>query len=170
MGQNNHSTGRRKWKQLSERERYKIEILAKARMKPKEIAAAIGRDRRTIEREIARGSVIQRDSQWCGRNAYLADVGQLNAEKNAANKGRGLKIGHDHRLARYLEQKIGEGKYSPDAAIGEIKAKGLKFDVTLCTKTVYNMIDRGDFLNLTNKDLPAKKRGKKRSERYAARR
>jgi IS30 family transposase len=129
MGQDNHSTSRRKWKQLSERERYKIEILAKTKMKPTEIAAELGRDRRTIEREIARGSVIQRDSQWRDKE-----------------------------------------KYSPDAAIGEIKAKGLKFDVTLCTKTVYNMIDRGDFLNLTNKDLPVKKRGKKRSERYAARR
>jgi hypothetical protein len=64
----NHSTSRRKWKQISERERYKIEALAKARMKPKEIAAAIGRDRRTIEREIARGSVTQRDSHHSVRD------------------------------------------------------------------------------------------------------
>jgi IS30 family transposase len=32
----------------------------------------------------------------------------------------------------------------------------------LCTKTVYNMIDRGDFFNITNKDLPVKRDGKKR--------
>jgi IS30 family transposase len=167
MGQDNHSTGRRKWKQISERERYKIEALAKAKMRPKEIAAALGWDRRTIERELARGTAIQRDSQWRDKGIYLADAGQRDAAEKAGNKGRGLKIGHDHRLARYLGQKIGEGKYSPDAAIGEIKAKGLKFDVTLCTKTVYNMIDRGDFLNISNKDLPAKKRGKKRKHRKA---
>jgi IS30 family transposase len=64
-----------------------------------------------------------------------------------------------------LEKRIGEDGYSPDAAIGEIKAKGLKFQVTLCTKTVYNMIDRGDFLNITNKDFPVKRDGKKRKYR-----
>jgi IS30 family transposase len=55
-----------------------------------------------------------------------------------------------------------EERYSPDAVIGEIKARGLQFDVTLCTKTVYNMIDSGVFLRLSNKDLPIKKRRKKR--------
>jgi IS30 family transposase len=53
-------------------------------------------------------------------------------------------------------------RWSPDAAIGAIREQGLAFTVTLCTKTVYNMIDRGDFLNLTNKNLPVKKDGKKR--------
>jgi IS30 family transposase len=162
MGQSNHNTGKGKWKQLSEPERYKIEALCKAGHKAREIAAQFGRDRRTIEREIKRGSVTQRDSEWRDRLVYLADVGQRTAEENAANKGRGLKIGHDHTLARHLEKRIGEDGYSPDAAIGEIKAKGLKFKVTLCTKTVYNMIERGDFLNISNKDLPVKRDCKKR--------
>jgi len=39
----------------------------------------------------------------------------------------------------------------------------MKFAVSLCTKTVYNMIDRGDFLNLTNKNLPVQRNRKKRS-------
>ena len=84
-------------------------------------------------------------------------------EQRGKNKGRGLKIGHDHALADYLEEKIGKEKWSPDAAIGAIKANGLQFDVTLCTKTVYNMIDRGEFLTLTNKNLPVKRDGKKQS-------
>ena len=33
--------------------------------------------------------------------------------------------------------------------IGEIKAQGLAFSVSLCTKTVYNIIDRGDFHRLS---------------------
>ena len=41
--------------------------------------------------------------------------------------------------------------------IGEIKAQGLAFSVSLCTKTVYNIIDRGDFHRLTNKNLPVKR-------------
>jgi IS30 family transposase len=154
--------GKGKWKQLSEPERYKIEALCKAGHTAREIASQLGRDRRTIEREKRRGSVIQRDSEWRDKSVYLADAGQRVAEENASNKGRGLKIGHDHTLARHLENRIGDDGYSPDAAVGEIKAKGLKFGVTLCTKTVYNMIDRGDFLNISNKDLPEKREGKKR--------
>ena len=173
MEQGKHTTKARKWKQLSERERYKIEALTRAGHSPREIAVQLGRDRRTIERELIRGSVVHRRlNPYASRNPkvkdyldetmYAADMGQRRAEENAGNKGRGLKIGHDHAFAHHLEQRIGEDSFSPDAAIGEIKAKGLKFKVTLCTKTIYNMIDRGDFLNLTNKNLPVKKDGNKR--------
>ena len=167
MGQKKNSISGRKWKQVSEsnKERYEIEALSKTGHNPREIATHLGRDRRTIEREINRGSVMQRDSQWIDRLVYLADVGQRKSEENAANKGRGLKIGYDHALARYLERRIGKDKLSPDAAVGEIKAKGLKFCVTLCTRTVYNMIERGDFLNLSNKNLAVKKDKKKRKSR-----
>jgi IS30 family transposase len=176
MGQDNHITGRKGWKHLSEKERYKIEGLLSAGHTPREIAVMLGRHRRTIEREIKRGTYIRRrENPYASRNpavkdffdekVYAADVGQRKARENAANKGRGLKIGHDHKLAVHLEKRIGEDRFSPDAALGEIKAKGLIFKVTLCTKTVYNMIDRGDFLNLTNKDLPEKKNGRKRKYR-----
>ena len=57
---------------------------------------------------------------------YLADVGQRRAEENARNKGRRLKIGHAHRLARYIEKWIKEDKLASDAVIGEIKEKDLK--------------------------------------------
>lgn len=173
MGQVNHTTVRGRWQQLSEKERYKIEGLLHAGHKAKDIARLLGRHRRTIEREIKRGSFIKRrENPYASRNpavkdffeeeCYAADVGQRRAEENAANKGRGLKIAHDHQLARYLEKRIGQDKFSPDAALGEIKAKGLIFQVTLCTKTVYNMIDRGDFLNLSNTDLPVKRKRKRR--------
>jgi IS30 family transposase len=138
------------------------------------------RDRRTIEREIKRGSVVhRRENPYASRNpnikeyldemVYAADAGQRKAEENAANKGRGLKVGSDHKLVRYLEKRIGQDGYSPDAAIGEIKAKGIEFAVTVCTKTVYNMIDRGEFLNLTNSALPVKKDAKKRKYRQTRR-
>jgi hypothetical protein len=51
---------------------------------------------------------------------YLADVGQRKHEENATNQGRGLKIGHDHRLARYIEEKIKNERWSPDAIIGSM--------------------------------------------------
>lgn len=178
MGRGNHSTGERKWKQISEKERYRIETLLRQGFSSAAIGAALepNRDRRTIEREIARGTVTRKRLNQSGskdpaqplyvvEEIYFADAGQRVAEANAAHKGRGLKIGHDYALARHLEKRIGEDGFSPDAAIGEIRAKGMAFKVTLCTKTVYNMIERGDFLNLTNKDLPVKKGGKKRKYR-----
>jgi IS30 family transposase len=162
MGQENCNTEKRKWKQLSERERYKIEALSQGKLTATEIGRELGRDRRTIEREIARGMTVQRNSDLTEKMVYLADAGQRIHYEKAAHKGRGLKIGHDHKLAKYLEQKIGEEKWSPDAAIGAVKAQGLQFSVSICTKTVYNMIGRGDFIKLSNKDLPVKKDGHKR--------
>jgi IS30 family transposase len=48
-------------------------------------------------------------------------VGQRKYKEMSANKGRGYKIGHNHRLAEYIEKNIIEEKYSPDAVIGETK-------------------------------------------------
>jgi IS30 family transposase len=86
-------------------------------------------------------------------------------DERARNKGRPLKIGHDHKLAAYIEHKIGKERYSPDAVIGEIREKDIKFETRICTKTVYNYLEKDVFLNITNKDLPVKKDGKKRKYR-----
>jgi IS30 family transposase len=155
MGQDQHTTKARRWKHLSEGERYKIEALLQAGLTPLEVSRRIGRDRRTIEREIVRGSVIQVDSLWRERLKYCADTGQRKHNEQAANKGRPLKIGHDHRLAEYIEKKIGTEKYSPDAVIGEIKTKGMSFETRLCTKTIYNYIDKCVF----QQSRPAGKEG-----------
>ena len=165
MGQKQNSIKSRKWKQISERERYQIEILFQSGLTPIEIGKKIGRDRRTIEREIARGSVLQLDTYLQEHIRYCADTGQRVHEERACNKGRPLKIGHDHKLAAYIEQKIGLEKYSPDAVIGEIKVKGIRFDTQICTKTVYNYIDKNVFMNISNQDLPVKKNGKRRKYR-----
>ena len=162
MGQQQHNTTKRNWKQLSEKERYKIEALTKAKHKPKQIAEQLGRDRRTIEREIARGMTLQRNSDLTQKMMYLADVGQKKHDEKAKNKGRGLKIGHDHELARHIEDKIKGQRWSPDAIVGNIKTKGLNFRTTICTKTLYNYIGSGIFAWISNKDLWMKKDRAKR--------
>jgi IS30 family transposase len=92
----------------------------------------------------------------------LADVGQRKHDEAAANKGRGLKIGHDHKLARHIEKKIKEDRWSPDAVIGNIKATGQKFETSICTKTLYNYIEWGIIAGISNKDLWVKKDKKRR--------
>ena len=165
MSQEQCNTKRRKWKQLTEGERYKIEALFQKGIPHTEIGKQLGRDRRTIEREIARGLTLQRNSDLTERMTYLADVGQRKHEEYEANKGRSLKIGHDHKLAQYIENKIKNERWSPDAVIGSIKAEGLEFETSICTKTLYNYIDQGIFLQISNKDLWMKREGKKRDYR-----
>jgi len=162
MGLEHDNTEKGEWKQLTEKERYKIEALSQRGLTPSEIGEQLDRDRRTIEREIAQGMTLQRNSDLTEKIVYLADVGQRKHNEKAANKGRGLKIGHDHKLAKHIEEKIKNDKWSPDAIIGNIKAEGLEFETSICTKTLYNYIDNGIFAEISNKDLWVKKDGKKR--------
>lgn len=161
----NNNTKDTKYKHLTERERYKIEAYLKDNKKAWQIAELLGKSERTIQREIKRGTVILLDSELREYKAYCADTAQRKYYENAANKGRGYKIGNDHKLVEYIERKIIDEKHSPDAVIGRLKLEGNRFKTTICTKTLYNYIDAGLFLNLTNKDLPVKKDGKKRTYR-----
>jgi IS30 family transposase len=166
MNQYNCTLESSKNKHLTLRQRYEIETLLKEKLKPYEIAKRIYKSIRTVEREKAKGTVRLLNTNLTYREEYCADTGQRIYEENAKNKGAGLKIGKDHKLARHIENKIINESFSPDAVIGEIKEKGLRFEAKISTKTLYNYIDRGDvFLNLTNKDLPVKKDGKKRGYR-----
>jgi len=178
MEQLHHTTRKRQWKQLTEKDRYKIETLFQQGLSPAEIAESLSpkRDRRTIERELTRGMTQQKRvnpstskcvtaPQHIVETVYLADVGQRKHDEKATNKGRGLKIGHDHKLAQYIEDKIKHEKWSPDAVIGHIKAEGLQFATNICTKTVYNYIDNEIFVGISNKNLWVKKDKKKQKYR-----
>ena len=162
MGQGQDNTKRRKWKQISESERYQIEALLKARHSIREIALQLGRDRRSIQREKARGLVEQVDYLWRERRLYAADVSHRRSEARAANKGRPLAIGHNHALSQELERLIVKERYSPDAALGWLKQYGKPGIVTICTKTLYRYIDCELFAGISNKDLPVKRERKKR--------
>lgn len=165
MNHTKDTTKSKKNKHLTEIERYKIESLKKAGISNVEIARQLERSDRTIRREIARGTIKILNSDLSERNEYCADVAHNKYRENASNKGPSLKIGNDHRLASYIENKIINEKYSPDAVMGEIREKGIKFKTSICTKTVYNYIDKGIFLNLSNKYLLIKKDKPKRKYR-----
>lgn len=176
MEQVDYNTNKRKWKQISEKERYKIEAYCDAGKTPSEIGKLLEpqRDRRTIERELERGRVEQlkvnpnfkkNEDMYIREKVYKADYAQRIHEERASNKGRGLKIGHDHKLANYIEDKIKNEKWSPDAVIGHIKSEGLSFDTIICTRTLYNYIDKGVFAEITNNDLWVKKDKPKRKYR-----
>ena len=153
MGHLNYNKETRKNKHLTYRERLKIEKMFKERRDTAEISREIGCSKRTIQRERKRGSVQQLRSQtleyyW----KYDADVAQNRYLASRESKGAGLKIGHDHKLAAYIEEEIQKGK-SPDIIADAIKKDPGKYRVTLCTGTIYNYLKKNIFLNIGYEDL-----------------
>lgn len=146
----------RRFKHLTKTDRLRIEAHCRDGKAPKEIAEIIGVHISTIYRELKRGQYEHRNSDWTTEERYSPDIADDRYRENLSAKGPELKIGKDHKLAEYIEGKIADEKYSPEAVLGEIKAKGLAFDTSISVNTLYSYISKGIFLRLTNKNLPVK--------------
>ena len=126
-------------KHLTSSECHKLEILLKSKMKVEEIAKLLDRAISTIYREIKRGTVEFRNSDWSVRKEYSAYY-SLNVRQGMMSKtGRKLLYKElDPELLSYIQKKL-DDKYSPDAISGELKKAGN----TICTQTIYNYISLG---------------------------
>lgn len=169
MKQKDYNIKQKKYTHLREKDRYKIEALLQGRKEVREIAKILGWDRATIYREIKRGTVNRLQSDLTQKKQYRANVAQNDYVKQGRNKERSLKIGKDWRLEKHIRKKLIKDKYSPDAIIGEIKCKGLKFEGIICTKTLYNYIDSGIFSGISNQNLWEKRKKKKRGYKTISR-
>lgn len=158
------TTKKKRYQHLSLKERIKLEALLEAKKEVKEIARMLKRDKSTLYREIKRGTVTRLQSDLSEKDAYRAHVAQADYEKLGRNKERSLKIGKDHQLEEYIKERLLDDKYSPDAIIGEIRIKRLEFERPICTKTLYNYIEKGIFTGISNKHLWEKRKRKK--QRY----
>jgi IS30 family transposase len=165
MNHTNYILKSNKNKYFKEEDRYKLEALLKIKLKTKDIVKTLNKSRSTIYREIKRGTIELQNSDLTYRSEYCADVAQRKYLENSKNKGPAIKLGNDYELAAYIENEILKNKKSPDAIIGEIKRKKINFKVSICTKTLYNYIDKNVFLNITNKNLWIKRNGKKQKYR-----
>jgi len=159
-----YSTKKKKYVHLSEKDRYKIEVLLEGKKKAQEIANILGRDRSTIYREKKRGKVSRLQSDLSVKKQYRANVAQKDYEAKGRNKERALKIGKDKKLEEHIRKRLIKDKFSPDAIVGEIKEKQLKFKGMICTKTLYNYIDAGILSGISNANLWEKR--KKKNRRY----
>ncbi len=163
---------RTKGKHLTYIDRQELEHLVKENEKvgkknkktQEQLAIILGVSEATISRELRRGRVTVRDSDWRDYVSYSADVAQDDYDRKATHKGPNLKIGNDHKLANHIEKKIIEEEYSPDAVVMEIASGKYIFETSICTRTIYNYIEWGVFANITNKDLP--RQGKASKQRY----
>lgn len=143
-------------------DRVKMEALLNAGHSKDEIVSLLGFSRSTIFREYNRG-LYSRNEDWNFKICYSADIGQQVYDYNATNKGPQLKIGNDFEFVHYMEDMIVNKKYSPYAALAEIKRQGLQFNCNVCKGTVYNYIDRGDiFPHITRQSLFMKGKRKRK--------
>lgn len=151
------------WKQLKYSDRIRIEAWLRAKISVQEIADMLHVHRSTIYREIKRGQYEHLNSDYTVEKRYSPEIAQKHCDENLQVRGTQLKIGNDYKYSEYIEKKIIEENYSPEAVLGELRVqnRAKDFSVSICIRTLYNYIDKGVFLNLTNKNLPVK-RNKKR--------
>lgn len=179
MNQEYYITSRQKYNQLNLCERKEIEKGLKSRFSITTIAKALGRSKSTISREIKRGSVKQRKRKtytpmlkknldnWVEYEeytTYFADTGNLIAKANKSHSGGKYKLFKDEKLVKYIEDKILKDKFSPDAVIGSLPDI---FKTSICTKTLYNYIDKG-LLKVKNIDLLMKVKLNPKKKRITA--
>lgn len=179
MDQSKYIRNRRKGKHLVYEDRQLIEHYYGKNNNERNLVSSlvelIGVSESTIRRELKRGEVLLRDSQWREYKSYSAQIAQKDADFQSTGKGPNIKLLRDYALVNYIEKEIIENKMSPDAVIMNLNKnnwkdeKGNKFSITICTKTLYNYVDMGLFPNLTNKELPRRGITKKRKQRRVRR-
>lgn len=160
MEQGHCSEVSRKGKHLTQPERVVIEQMRKAGYPAGAIAQALGRHRRTIEREIQRGLVQHRDSEWRMHAVYSSDRGQQVHDLNATARGPALKLGNDRELVAFIRKHIAEKRESP--AVVASRMREAKLPTHVCAKTIYNYIDQNLIAGVSNETLWEKRQRRKR--------
>ncbi|MEG1847861.1 MAG: IS30 family transposase [Lachnospiraceae bacterium] len=147
-------------KYFTEKERFQLELLLKEKYTIYEISKKLDKCIATIYNEKKRGTIELLNSDLTTRKEYCADYSQNLYLEKRTNKGANLKISNDYKLVDFLENKILNEHFSPYACLSYIKTHHLKFKTSICFKTLYNYIDSGLFLNISNKNLIMKCKSK----------
>ena len=163
MGHIHLSRTERKNKHLSYRERLRLEVMLKDRQSTREISETIGCSQRTVQRERQRGQIQQMTSDLEYYQVYDADYAQNDYSAKHEGQGASLKIGHDHALCQYIEKEI-KAKKSPDVIAKAIRQNPKEYPNQLCTKTIYNYLEKNVFLNVSYQDLTCGHYRKKHGE------
>jgi IS30 family transposase len=149
-------------------DRLKIEKMLKDGEPIKQIAKRLHFSLSAVYYEIKKGRYTHLNHDYTTEERYSPDLAEQKYREHLSAKGAELKIKKDHNLVQFIEDKICNEQYSPSAVIAEIREKGLMFDTTICVKTIYNYIDKGVFLKLTNKDLPMRGKHKRKYKKIRA--
>ena len=160
----------RKYKQLSQNDRISMETLLNKGHSVQEVADYLHVHRSTIYREMKRGEYVHRNSDYTEEVRYSSDKGQQTHDWNAQGKGRNIKIGNDIKLAEYIENKIVENKYSPEAALAAVATSGIEFSTTISERTYTAILITAYSLNLPTSIYPLRARRKRKIRKSRCRR
>ena len=153
MDQLNSTTHHQKGKHLSFEERVIIQTRLKDNLSPNKIAAELGCSPNTVRNEIKRGTV----SLYNGKiQRYKATAGQSVYKANRGNSCRRCEYLSKLDFITYVEDRFFNDNISIDACVGEALANEyFPRKAMLCTKTIYNYIDKG-LMRIRNHHLPEK--------------
>jgi IS30 family transposase len=150
----------RKGKHLTRAERVVIEAMRRGGIPARRIASTLNRDRRTIQREVARGLVENWDLEWRTKLVYSSDRGQDVHDLNATAKGPPLKLGSNRVLVEFVRERIVEHRESP--AVVAFRMRTACLADAVCAKTLYTYIDQGLIAGVSNESLWEKRQRRKR--------
>src|SRR6056297_2091621 len=150
MGQVKDSKDSRKGKHLKWEDRLKMEAYTESCLAAKDIALLLGRSKRTIERELKRGRVEHKQSDWRMKTVYNAEHAQDEHKLCASVKGPQMKIDKNRKMEKYIRKRI-KKKDSPAVIAVRLKDRGA--DWSVCAKTIYNYMDKKEIRGITNDDL-----------------
>jgi transposase, IS30 family len=153
----------RKGKHLTREERIVLERMSRGGYPPRDIAATLGRHRRTIERELERGRVKHLDYELRTTYVYSSDRGQDGHDLNATAKGPNLKLGCNREMAEFIRCRIVDHQEAPDVVAHRMPQADL--GGVLCTKTLYNYIEQGLIPGVSNESLWEKRKRRKQRRR-----
>ncbi|MBO5356462.1 MAG: IS30 family transposase [Clostridia bacterium] len=154
-------------KRMTYTDRLKLETMYNANMPVKVIANKLGFSFQAIYYELKKGFYMHRNSDWTETKRYSCDKAQEKTEYEQSSKGASIKLANDYEFVKFFEDMIKQ-KYSPNAILGYIKLHNLEFKTNVCRATLYSYIDKGLFLNVTNKDLLRKGKKKKKYRKVRA--
>ena len=158
------------YSQLNYRKRIHLETMFSLKLSKFEIAAKMNICLKTVYNEWNKGRYLHTNSDLTTEWRYSADKAQGITDKNVSNRGTMPKLLKDRKLAKEIENNICNNGYSVEVTVNVMKQSGrmYKYEQSVCTRTVYNAIDKGYFTHITNKDLPIR-RNKKLHKKNAVR-
>jgi len=133
-------------------DRAKLEALNNAGIPIREIARQLNKHISSVYRELKRGAYEHLNGDYTFSILYSSDKAEEHRKYLSIGMGRPLKLENDYAFVRFVEQMVKKG-YSPYAILKEIRRQGLSFRTKICLSTLYNYIDKGLFLHISNKDL-----------------
>jgi len=140
MGDQNVITEKRLRKELTEKDRYTLELCLKHGDSVGVIFRLLGFHPKTIRREIIKGTLKLLDTNLREYECYKADYAQRIHTASVCKRGRQPKK-VSYSFIVYIRDKL-RNKYSPDAIVGEVKRDEL-FNENVCAKTLYNWLHNG---------------------------